>query len=140
MKEMSLRELTEALTYRDMIKREHEKNFRDIFFLNPLAMVITTLNGVIMKINEAFTRSTGYDKDDVYGHGVLELGLYKNPCDRKEIIKILRAEGRIVNRPVTFVAKDGRELPCIMSSQIIQMHGEDCILSVIADDTWRIRQ
>lgn len=138
MKEMTLRELTEALTYRDMIKREHEKNFRDIFFLNPLAMVITSMNGVIVKINEAFTRSTGYDKNDVYGHGVLELGLYKNPCDRKEIIKILRETGQMLHRKVTFVAKDGRDLDCVMSSQVIQMHGEDYILSVIADDSWRI--
>jgi PAS domain S-box-containing protein len=138
MKEMTLRELTDALTVRDMIKRENEKNFRDAFFLNPLAMTITTMTGIIVKINEAFTRSTGYDKDDVYGHGVLELGLYKNSCDRKEIIKILRESGRMLHRKVTFVAKDGRDLDCVMSSQVIQMHGEDYILSVIADDSWRI--
>lgn len=136
--EMTLRELTEALTLRDMIKRENEKNFRDAFFLNPLSMTITSMNGVIVKVNEAFTRSTGYEKNDVYGNGVLAVGLYKNPCDRKEIINILREEGRMLNRPTIFVAKDGHEIPCIMSSQIIQIRGEDHILSVIADDSWRI--
>ena len=75
--EVTLRELTEALTYRDMIKRENEKNFRDAFFLNPLAMTITTMNGIFMKVNEAFTRITGYEKDDVYGNGVLQMNLYK---------------------------------------------------------------
>lgn len=138
MKEMSLRELTEALTFRDMIKMENEKNFRDAFFLNPLAMTITTMAGIFVKVNEAFTRITGYEKDDVYGNGVLALGLYKNACDRKEIIKILREKGIMLHRPVVFVDKDGHEIPCIMSSQVIQMHGEDYILSVIADDSWRI--
>lgn len=136
--EATLRELTEALTYRDMIKRENEKNFRDAFFLNPLAMTITTMSGVIVKINEAFTRITGYEKDDVYGNGVLQMNLYKNPCDRKEIIKILREKGIMLHRPTVFVAKDGHEIPCVMSSQIIQIKGEDHILSVIADDSWRI--
>ena len=139
-REMTLRELTEALTYRDMIKREHERNFRDIFFLNPLAMTITTMAGVLIKVNEAFTRITGYDKDDVYGNGVLALGLYKNPCDRKDILNILRdsPDGIMLHRPTVFVTKDGRDLPCVMSSQIIQILGEDHILSVIADVSWRI--
>lgn len=137
-KEMTLRELTEALTFRDMIKKENEKNFRDIFFLNPLAMTITTMSGIFVKVNEAFTRITGYEKDDVYGNGVLSLGLYKNPCDRKEIMKILLDKGMMLHRPVVFVRKDGKEIPCTMSSQIIQSRGTDQILSVITDDSWRI--
>lgn len=136
--ERTLRELTEDLTYRDMIKRENEKNFRDAFFLNPLAMTITTMTGIFVKVNEAFTRITGYEKDDVYGNGVLALGLYKNACDRKEIIKILREKGIMLHRPVVFVDKEGNDIPCIMSSQVIQIKGEDHILSVIADDRWRI--
>ena len=137
-KEMTLRELTEALTFRDMIKQENEKNFRDIFFLNPLAMTITTMTGIIVKVNEAFTRITGYEKDDVYSHGVLELGLYKDPCVRKEIMKILLENGVMLHKPVVFVRKDGTDIPCVMSSQIVQLSGIDHILSVIFDDSWRI--
>lgn len=137
-KEMSLRELTEALTYRDMIKRENERNFRDIFFLNPLAMVITKMDGTIIKINERFTTSTGYSKDDVYGNNVLSVGLYKDPDIRTEIMQELRERNIMLHKPVTFVAKDGKEIKCSMSSQIIQITGEDHILSVIADDSWRI--
>ena len=136
--EMSLRELTEALTFRDMIKNENEKNFRDIFFLNPLAMTITTMTGIFVKVNEAFTRISGYEKDDVYGNGVISIGLYKNPDDRKEIMKILLDKGMMLHRQVTFVRKDGTEIPCTMSSQIIQVRGNDQILSVITDDSWRI--
>jgi PAS domain S-box-containing protein len=138
-REATLRELTDALIFRDMIKRENEKNFRDIFFLNPLAMTITTMTGLFIKVNEAFTRITGYEKDDAYGNGVLAMGLYKNPCDRKEILKILREEGRMMHRPVVFVDKEGQDIPCVMSSQIIQIQGVDHILSVIADDRWRIK-
>ena len=137
-KEMTLRELTEALTYRDMIKRENERNFRDIFFLNPLAMVITKMDGTIIKINERFTTSTGYSKDDVYGNNVLSVGLYKDPDIRTEIMQELRERNIMLHKPVTFVAKDGKEIKCSMSSQIMQIAGEDHILSVIADDSWRI--
>lgn len=138
--EVSLRELTEALTFRDMIKNENEKNFRDAFFLNPLAMTITNMAGVLIKVNEAFTRISGYTKDEAYGNGVLAMGLYKRPEERKEIMDILRKDGIMLHRPVVFRMKGGREVPCVMSSQIIQIKGEDHILSVISDDSWRIKK
>jgi two-component system, cell cycle sensor histidine kinase and response regulator CckA len=137
-KELSLRELTDALTLRDTIKRENEKNFQDIFFLNPIAMVITKMDGMITKINEAFTGITGYTKDEVYGKTVMELGLYYNPEERKEILQILKEKRCMLHRLVSFVVKGDRVVPCVMSSKIIEIREEEHILSVIFDDTWRV--
>jgi two-component system, cell cycle sensor histidine kinase and response regulator CckA len=137
-KELSLRELTDALTLRDTIKRENEKNFQDIFFLNPIAMVITKMDGMIIKINEAFTGITGYTKDEVYGKTVMELGLYYNPEERKEILQILKEKRCMLHRLVSFVVKGDRVVPCVMSSKIIEIREEEHILSVIFDDTWRV--
>lgn len=139
-REMTLRELTEALTFRDTIKQENERNFRDIFFLNPIVMTITKMDGTIVKVNEAFTRVTGFEKDDVYGKTVVEVGLYKYPEERKEIIALLKEKGLMMHRPVMFLSKNGREVPCIMSSKVIQIKEEDHIISAIADDSWRIER
>jgi len=130
-KEVSLRELTEALTYRDMLMHENEKNFQDIFFLNPIAMVITQINGIIVKINEAVTRILGYTKDDLYGTSVLNV--YVNKEERQEIIDKLKKDGCILHYPILFYHKDGHAVPCIMSSKIIQIRGEKNILSVLFD-------
>lgn len=130
-KEVTLRELTEALTYRDMLLHENEKNFQDIFFLNPIAMVITQMNGIVVKINEATTRIFGYTKDDLYGNSVLELYADKN--ERKTILALLKKDRCILHYPVIFYNKDKKVVPCIMSSKIIQVRGEDHILSVLFD-------
>lgn len=129
-KEVTLRELTEALTYRDMLLHENEKNFQDIFFLNPIAMVITQMNGIIVKINEATTRIFGYTKDDLYGNSALE---YADKNERKTILALLKKDGCILHYPVIFYNKDKKVVPCIMSSKIIQVRGEDHILSVLFD-------
>ena len=131
MKEMTLRELTDALTVRDMIKRENEKNFQDIFFLNPLPMVITQVDGIVVKINEAMTRVFGYTKDDLYGTQVL--ACYVNKEERKEIIGILKEKGILLHHPILFYHKDGRAIPCIMSSKVIKINGEDHIVTVLFD-------
>lgn len=130
-KEMTLRELTEALTYRDMIKQENERNFQDMFFLNPIAMIITQIDGTIVKINEATTRIMGYSKDDLYGTNVLNV--YVNKEERKEIIDALKKDRCLLHHPILFYHKDGHPVPCIMSSKIIQIKGEDHILSVLFD-------
>jgi PAS domain S-box-containing protein len=135
-REWTLRELTEALTVRDTIKKENERNFQDIFFLNPIAMIITKIDGTIVKINEALTRVFGYTKDDLYGG--LSVQLYKNPEERTEIVRAIMTDGYILHHKVTFVAKDGRDVPCVMSSKLISLQGEPHIVSVVADDTWRI--
>jgi PAS domain S-box-containing protein len=138
-KEMTLRELTDALTLRDMIKRENEKNFRDIFFLNPISMTITKIDGTLVKVNEALTRVSGYTKDDLYGKTVEEIGFYSNPQDRVELIRDLQKDGHSMNRSIIFVGKDGRLIPSTMSSKIIKILGEAHILSAIVDDSWRIK-
>jgi len=130
-KEVSLRELTEALTYRDMLMKENEKNFQDIFFLNPIAMVITQMNSIIVKINEAVTRILGYTKDDLYGTSALNF--YVNKEERKEIIDKLKKDGCVLHYPILFYHKKGNVVPCIMSSKIIQIRGEKHILSVLFD-------
>lgn len=135
-REMTLRELTDALTVRDTIKRENERNFQDIFFLNPIAMIITKIDGTIVKINEALTRIFGYTKDDLYGKK--SVMLYKYPEERAKIVTTILAEGCILHCKVAFLARDGREVPCVMSSKLISLKGEPHIVSVVADDSWRI--
>lgn len=131
MKERTLRELTEDLTYRDMIKRENERNFQDIFFLNPLAMIITKTDGTVMKINEAMTRVFGYSKDDLYGKDVTPF--YAHADDRKDVINILKKDGIMLHHPMLFYNKDKKIIPCIMSSKVIQIQGEDHFLTVLFD-------
>ncbi len=133
-KEASLRELTEALTYRDMLMKENEKNFQDMFFLNPVAMVITQMNGIIIKINEAVTRIFGYTKDDIYGTSVIDL--YADKSERTKILNLLRKNGHILHYPALFLSKEKKIIPCIMSSKIIKLRGEDHILSALFDVSW----
>ena len=135
-KEMTLRELTEALTLRDTIKKENEKNFQDIFFLNPIAMIITKVDGAVIKINEALTKIFGWTKDDLYGCTAIKL--YANPEERGKIVETILRDGCILHCRVSFLTKDGKTIPCVMSSKLIYLQGEPHIVSVVADERWRI--
>jgi PAS domain S-box-containing protein len=120
--------------------RASEERFSRAFALSPDALIITRLaDGVSLEINEGFTRTTGYTRDEVLDRSFLRDGnrLWANPRDRDRLVAALAARGEVSGLEIPFLAKDGRRIIGLVSARAIEVDGAACILSLTRDITER---
>jgi PAS domain S-box-containing protein len=108
------------------------------FSLGPIILTITRLaDGRFVEVNERFVTLTGYTREEVLGRTPLEVGLWINPAQRAEGLKRL-LEGQPVREiEADFRTKNGEVLTCLMSADLIDLHGEPCALTALTDITER---
>ena len=115
-----------------------EQKFSKAFRRSPLAITIVSANdGHYIDVNEAFEIQTGWKRDEVIGHSPQELNLWVNPEQRIAIMKQLVDQANVKDLEVRFRRKDGQIRTGLGSAELIDVHGEPCALSVIADITER---
>lgn len=126
---------------RDITERRHseealrysEEKFRKAFFTSPDAIALTRINdGVYLSINEGFTQITGYTEEEVVGRSSLELNIWKNPEDRKKIVKTLLSGNDVRDFESTFITKRG-EIRGMLSAAILELRNEKLILTITRD-------
>lgn len=119
--------------------RLSETKFSTAFRTSPDSININRLiDGLYIEINDGFTQLTDYTRDDVIGKTSLEIDIWVNPDDRKRLVKGLREEGIVNNLEAPFRCKNGEIKTCLMSARIIEINGEQCILSITRDISDRI--
>lgn len=118
--------------------RVSEEKFAKAFRCCPSAISISTLaEGRSIEVNEAFLRSSGYQRDEVIGRTASELNLWVNLADRDRIIQMLRQQGAVYNQEIEFRSKSGKILVGLLSAEIVTLEGETCFLSLTNDITER---
>lgn len=111
-----------------------EDKFATAFHTSPDSVNINRLkDGLYLEINEGFTRLTGYTAEDVCGKTSLEINIWANPEDRSRLVKGLLENGVVTNLEAQFRCKDGRLTTALMSARVIEVDGEQCILSITRD-------
>ncbi len=113
--------------------RESEQRFRTVFHTSPDAVNINKLNGEFVELNEAFTELTGYTRSDVLGRSSTEIRIWAVPEDRKRIVSELNRYGYADNIESRFRCKDGEIRPGLISARIIDLNGENHILTITRD-------
>lgn len=110
------------------LKRLEEETRRSAAAIEQTAetIVITDIDGTIQYVNPAFTRSTGYDRDEVIGRNprILKSGKHSREFYREMWEALLRGDvwrGHLINR-----RKDGSQLE------------EDAAISPVRDESGRI--
>lgn len=120
--------------------RRSEERFAKSFRLTPVATLIRTLDeGRLIDVNEAFTQTTGLAAVEATGRTMDELGLWPSEEEREAFEKELTKVGSIRNREIELRTKEGHRLDCLVSAEIIDLHGVACVLSVLQDITDRKR-
>ncbi|HEY4789348.1 MAG TPA: PAS domain S-box protein, partial [Bacteroidales bacterium] len=116
--------------------RESQLRFRVAFLTSPDAININRLSdGMYIDINEGFTRLSGWTKDEIIGRTSLEINIWGSGEDRIKLVRALKKDGICDNLEAQFRGKDGSLRTCLMSAQLIDLHGEHCILSITRDIT-----
>ena len=117
-----------------------EEKFARAFQVSPDAVNINRLkDGVYIDINQGFTRTTGYTREEVIGRSSLpgDLGLWVRQQDRDRMVAGLREKGEVDGMEAQFRMKDGTVRTGLMSARLLDLDGEPCVLSVTRDITDR---
>ena len=127
---------------RDLIaEREATERFDRLFHANPALMALSTVGerGAFVEVNDAWLRATGYSREEVIGKTSASLGLTPDMGEHQALALQLRETGRLENARLRVRAKDGRLLDGIFAGQLIKSQGTTYFLTVMVDDTERLR-
>jgi PAS domain S-box-containing protein len=134
--------------FMDNTEREHanealarsEEKFHKAFRSSPDWIVISTLeDGFYIDVNEAFLETTGYRRDEVIGRTSVKLGIWVDPNQRAEMVKILHDQEKIRNLEAKFRMKSGEIRYVLWSAEVIDYGEEKCLIAVTRDITARKR-
>ena len=138
-----LREVKEAQTRsrrHDIERRltQAEDRFFKAFHASPIAFAIATRDtGYYVDINDSFLRLTGYERDEVIGHNVYELGIWANPAQRREAIERLLVEGMAHDVEAVIRTRSGDLRDVLVYWELIDVAETPCLLGIIHDMTER---
>ena len=112
---------------------DSEASLRKIFdsILDPLS--ITDLEGHFIDVNDEFMRLSEYSRQEIIGQ----------VSDNKYAagyIESLKTTGQVRNFEVTIATKSGNEIPVLMSSVVVELGGEQRVVTVARDITERKAQ
>jgi PAS domain S-box-containing protein len=118
--------------------RESEEKFSKAFLASPDAIAITRLkDGLVMEINDNFTAVTGYTRQDVINHSTSDIGLWVKASDREKMVKMIKEKGWVHNEEFEYRKKSGEIRVWLFSSEVIDIGGERCLISMSIDVTER---
>ena len=139
--EQCLLEVCEDITSRKQIEdalKLSEEKFSKAFRSSPGIISITTLrDGLFLDVNESFERQTGYSREALLGHTSLEIGLWIDPAERESLARDIEKQGFARDQEVHFRPKSGQVAVIQLSAEMMELHGEKCLLKVGQDITSR---
>ncbi len=117
-------------------RKKADETFRKAFNANPEPMTIATITeGRYLDVNDSFLRITGYRRDEVIGRTSLQINFWERPESRAELLTMLRKSGSVRELPITFRTKSGQQRIALDSSEIIDVAGHKCMISILRDMT-----
>ena len=131
------RDITEKRKTEQKLEESKEK-FSKAFHSSPNLMSISRLtDGLIMDVNDSFTISLGYTREEAVGQKISELNLWANPKQRSEFIKDIQEDRKIDSIDVDMRTKSGNILNMLFSGDIIYLNNKAHLISIANNITER---
>jgi len=108
--------------------------FKEFFECNPIPTIISSLDGAVLEVNNAFLKASGFSRDDVIGVVAPDV-FWSNPDDRAVMAAAIKEHGYIDNFECTFFDKYKKSRRCLLSSHAMEIEGELRILNTLIDVT-----
>lgn len=113
-----------------------EEKFAKAFAASPNLMTISTLDeGRYIDVNEQFTIISGYSREESIGHTANDLGLWLSNQERLKLVNAVREHGSVRNIELKAQTKNGMVMDGLISSELLQLNGQDCMICVFTDMT-----
>ncbi len=128
-------DITDRKTAAEALRLSEEK-FKTAFQASPHPIFITcAADGRFLDVNNAFTAITGFSKSEALARSSLDLGFWVHPEDRLLLIGALKPGLPGTGLEFPFRTKSGGIFIGLVSSQMIQLGSESCLVSSVADIT-----
>lgn len=120
----------------ELALRLSEQRFEIAFRSSPHPVLITELaTGRCIEVNDTALRLFGFERHEAVGHTTLAIELWPKPDDRTRFVTQLLETGTLRGVEFTFQTKDRRLRHCLVASELIELNGTRCILTVGTDVT-----
>jgi PAS domain S-box-containing protein len=97
------------------------------------------VDGHFLEVNDAYLREFRWSREEMLGRSALEIGLWINLEQRRRWVEILRRDGRIANYEARLRDAEGGEHDVFISSEVLVLDGQECVLVFVHDITERLR-
>ncbi len=110
---------------------ESEAKLRKIFETSVDNITINRLSdGRYLEVNEAFVAAFDYTREEALATSSGALGVWADRARFRQFLRTLKANGRVVNWEMNARAKDGRIDPYLISAKVIELDGEECVVTI----------
>jgi PAS domain S-box-containing protein len=118
--------------------RNAEERFSKSFRASPNAMTISRMaDGKIFEVNDMWEKILGYSREESVGISSVALGIWCDPAARQKCVKQLQETGSLRDFETDLRRKTGEVRKVILSSERLEIGGEQCLLTIIQDITER---
>jgi len=113
-----------------------EERFAKAFNFSPLKMTITRLSdGTFVEVNEARDPVQGFGREQLMGKTTLATGGWLSPQERQAFVELIQREGHVSAYETRMKHANGEVIDAKMWAELIEIDGEDCILSCFVNST-----
>jgi len=131
----NIRDITEKVRA-DEALRGSEERFAKAFQSSPLPVIITTRHeGRVVDVNDSALELSGYSRKEVIGRTIDDLNLWANSEDRAAFEQMLKDSGQVKALQTTFRTRKGEIRHIELFSDLIELDGASCLLSIARDTT-----
>ena len=133
-----MRDITRSKSVEIALRLSEEK-FAKAFKSSPNIISINHLyNGkCIIDVNDTFINTFGYDREEIIGYSYNDLNIIIHPESFPEIYNNIQELNTISNQEIDLRTRSGEIKTMLISAELININGEDCILIVGNDITQR---
>ncbi|MBN2321468.1 MAG: PAS domain S-box protein [Acidobacteria bacterium] len=118
----------------DEALRESRQLFSTVFNKSPIGIFITRLsNNSFVDVNAQFHAMTGLTGNEVIGHSPHELNIWENPEEWDRIVQKICNRNKVSGMEMKLREKTGKIVDILFSSELIELGGEPCMLSMALD-------
>ncbi|MGB4075712.1 PAS domain S-box protein [Pseudomonas sp.] len=111
-----------------------EEKFASLFQASPDPISLTTLpDGIALEINASFSQAFGWQPEEVIGHKMTDIKLWADLNQRNRLAGKLKHDQVLHNEVADYRAKNGRIITCVVSSRVVLVSNQRCILTTFRD-------
>ena len=129
-------DFTELMQAENALRLSEEK-FKESFRLSPYLVSLTTMDGLVIEVNDMIFDTFGYTREEFLGNNTTVLPIWVNPEERSASIKQLKQDGILKEMDVKYRKKSCEIGDYLLSATIIEVNKEKILLSIIQDITKR---
>ncbi len=129
---------------RDVTKRKKaekalklsEELFSKAFRNSPGGMFIAAINGIrIINVNDSFLKITGHSLLELIGKELTNIRFFQNTSDGIKLVKNAGSKKHLESLEFKFLTATGEKRIGVISAEIVNVWGEQCILAALEDIT-----